>query len=287
MSFAWPGTKRTACRPCYTLGMTTQHDAPGARQELLYDPNVPTPTPGERARTMCATLVTGTLCTIAREPAGYPYGSFVTVALDRGHPVFLISELAEHTRNLRADPRASFLFAEPGEGDPLARGRVTLLGPCRAVVEGEARDSARRAFLAAHPQSAYYVDFKDFAFWRLDVESVRWIGGYGRMSWVTREDWLAGEADPLAPHARGILEHMNEDHAETMLLYVRTFTRATDATAASMTGVDRYGFEMSATTPAGPRPIRLAFTRAIATPDEARQELVALAKRARAQGPSE
>src|SRR5688572_13895439 len=146
--------------------MAREHDAPGARQELLYDPNVPTPSPGERARTLCATLSTGTLCTIAREPAGYPYGSFVTVALAEGHPVFLISELAEHTRNLRADPRASFLFAEPGEGDPLARGRVTLIGPC-APVDGDQRETAKRAFLEVHPQSSYYVDFKDFAFWRL------------------------------------------------------------------------------------------------------------------------
>jgi putative heme iron utilization protein len=262
--------------------MTRQHDAPEARQELLYDPNVPTPSPAERARTMCALAPTGTLCTIAREPAGYPYGSFVTVALDAGHPVFLISELAEHTRNLRGDERASFLYAEPGDGDPLARGRVTLVGPCRPA-DGEARESTRRAFLARHPQSGYYADFKDFAFWRLDVQAVRWIGGFGRMSWVTRDEWLAAEPDPLAPHARGILEHMNQDHADTMLLYLRAFTKATHATRATMTGVDRYGFEMSAEIPEGARPIRLAFSRPIATPDEARVELVALAKRARAQ----
>jgi len=263
--------------------MAREHDAPTARQELLYDPAVPTPSPAERARTLSAGLTTGTLCTIAREPAGYPYGSFVTVALADGHPAFLISELAEHTRNLRADERASFLFAEPGEGDPLARGRVTLVGPCRPVA-GDGRDAVRGAFLAAHPGAAYYADFKDFAFWRLEVEAVRWIGGFGRMSWVTRDEWLAAVPDPLAPHAAAILAHMNDDHRDTMLLYTHAFTKARDATSASMTGVDRYGFEMSVDTPAGARPIRLGFAQTIATPDEARRELVALAKRARDQG---
>jgi len=220
----------------------------------------------------------GALSTVALEPVGYPFGSVVSYGLDeRGAPLFVISALAEHTRNLRGDPRASVLFAEPGDGDPLARGRGTLVGTC--VTTGEA--PAREAFLATHPRSSYYADFKDFAFWRLDVESVRWIGGYGRMSWVTREEWLAAEPDPLAPAAAGILEHMNADHGEAMLLYVRKLSRATDATAAIMTGIDRYGFEMSATTAAGPRPIRLAFSRTIATPEDARHELVALAKRVR------
>src|SRR6476660_4536374 len=94
--------------------------------EPLYDVNVPTPTHAERARTLAAQVSTGTLCTLAIEPAGYPYGSFVTVAFDKGNPVFLISRLAEHTKNLERDARASLLVAEAGAGDPLANGRITL-----------------------------------------------------------------------------------------------------------------------------------------------------------------
>ena len=54
-----------------------------------------------------------------------------------------------------------------------------------------------------------------------------------------------------------------------------------DATAARMTSVDRYGFEMSVATGKGPRPVRLGFSRPISTPEEAREELVALVKKAR------
>ena len=75
---------------------------------------------------------------------------------------------------------------------------------------------------------------------------------------------------------------MNDDHAETMVLYCRSFSKAIDTSAARMTCVDRYGFEMSATTSMGPRPIRLAFSQPVSTADEARAELVAMAKRARA-----
>ena len=97
------------------------HSRPaGEAEELLYDPNVATPTHGERARTLVAAIRTGTLCTIAKEPAGFPYGSFVTFAMDDSNLVFFISQLAEHTKNLRADARASLLAAESGQDDPLA-----------------------------------------------------------------------------------------------------------------------------------------------------------------------
>jgi putative heme iron utilization protein len=253
----------------------------GDGEEPLYDPDVPTPTHGERARTLAASTRTGTLCTIATEPAGAPYGSLVTFAMDGASPVFFISELAEHTKNLRGDARASLLVAESGEGDPLARGRVTLLGHARVLPGGPVRDSAKTAYLSVHPNAAYYIDFSDFAFWRLDVDSVRYIGGYGRMSWVDLAAWRAAAPDPIAPHASAIIDHMNADHADALVAFCRAFTRATDTAAATMTGVDRYGFEMSAQTGRGPRPIRLAFPEPIETSDDARRAMVALVRRAR------
>lgn len=245
----------------------------------MYDVNIPTPTHAERARTLVAQISTGTLCTLALEPEGYPYGSFVTVAFDAGNPVFLISGLAEHTKNLERDDRASLLVAESGSQDPLANGRVTMLGPCTRV--GEDGGSARAAFLAAHPNSAYYANFSDFAFWKLRVNAIRYIGGYGRMSWITQPDWQAAEPDPLASSAAGTVAHMNADHADAMVLYCKAFSKATDITSAKMTGVDRYGFDMSATTAEGPRPVRVAFAAPVSTPEEVRAVLIAMVKDAR------
>jgi heme iron utilization protein len=251
----------------------------GEAPEPLYDVSVPTPTHAERARTLVAQISTGTLCTLAIEPAGYPYGSFVTVAFEGGNPIFLISALAEHTRNLQQDPRASLLVAESGSEDPLANGRVTMLGSCARV--GGDGGIARAAFLAAHPNSTYYADFRDFGFWKLHVDSVRYIGGYGRMSWIGKDEWQAAEPDPLGPSAAGILAHMNADHADALVIYCKAFSRATEITSATMTGIDQYGFEMSAKTSEGPRPVRLAFTRPVSTPEDARAVLISMLKDAR------
>jgi heme iron utilization protein len=252
----------------------------GDAPEPLYDVNIPTPTHAERARTLVARIVTGTLCTLALEPEGYPYGSFVTVAFDDGNPIFLISGLAEHTKNLKRDPRASLLVAESGCADPLANGRVTMLGPCTRVA-GEDCGSARAAFLSAHPNSAYYAEFRDFAFWKLQVDHVRYIGGYGRMSWISKADWQAAEPDPLGPSAAGVMAHMNADHTDAMVLYCKAFAKASEITSASMTGIDRYGFELSAMTPQGPRPVRLAFAKPVNTPDDVRAALIAMVQEAR------
>lgn len=251
----------------------------GSAPEPLYDVNVPTPTHAERARTLVARISTGTLCTLAVEPEGYPYGSFVTVAFDGGDPVFLISELAEHTKNLERDSRASLLVAETGSADPLANGRVTLIGSCTRI-EGDV-GSARDAFLAAHPNSAYYANFRDFAFWKLAVDQVRYIGGYGRMSWIGKADWQRAEPDPIGPSAAGTIAHMNADHADALVLYCKAFSKAAEIRSASMTAVDRYGFEMSAMTAEGPRPVRLAFARPVSTPEDVRAALISLVKEAR------
>jgi len=253
-----------------------QHANP-TREEPLTPDDTRAPNHAERARTMVSLLATGTVSTL--DPKGYPHGSYVTFALRGPNPIFLFSKLATHTQNLEGDGRASLMAHESHAEDPLANARVTLLGTCRRL-EGD--DAARSAFLTAHPQAAYYVDFADFHFYELEVTSLRYIGGYGRMSWVDVDAWRAAEPDPLAPHASGIIEHMNDDHAQALVAYARAFTRATDAEHAVMTGVDRYGFEMSVRTDRGMRPARLAFESEVTTPTDARRALVALVKEATA-----
>lgn len=254
----------------------------GADPDSLWDPAVRVPTHAERARTLVASAKSGTLSTLAVDPAGYPFGSLVTFALRGGHPVFLISSLAEHTKNLAKDPRASLLAWEEGQDDPLARGRLTLVGDARRLDDSADRDEAKEVVLAAHPSAAGYVDYRDFSFWQLDVAAVRYIGGFGRMSWVDRAAWVEAKPDPMVPYAEGIIRHMNDDHADVLVLACRAFTRAKDAIAVRMTGVDRYGFDMSVEMPTGKRPARVAFGLPIASPDEARRAMVAIAKEARA-----
>ena len=261
-----------------------RHSPPSGKrrpqQELLYDPNVPTPSHAELARTLVDGAQSGTLCTISVDPEGYPYGSLVTFAVYEGCPIFLVSELAVHTKNLHACDRASLLVAEAGPDNPLALGRVTLVGTCRPIVDAN-REAIKSVFLEKNPQAEFYVDFGDFTFFRLEIESIRYIGGFGRMSWVDSANWKSAEADPIAPFAAPIIAHMNDDHADVMVLYCQKLSKAIDTTEATMVGVDRYGFEMSAVTADGPRPIRLAFSKPVSNAKEIREEMVALAKQVR------
>ncbi len=257
------------------------HGRPGPATEPLYDPSVKTLSHAERVRTLVAAHATGTLSTLAQDPAGYPYGTFVTYAMVGPSPIFLVSRLAEHTKNLVGDARASLLVHETGKADPLANARCTLVGRGERIPR-EASAEARAAFLAAHPYAAGFVDYSDFDFYRLEVEALRYIGGYGRMSWVSIDEYREASPDPIAPSAKGILDHMNEDHADALLLYCRAFSRATDAERAVMTAIDRYGFEMIAHGPFGQGPVRLAFDAPIASAKDAREKLVALVHAARA-----
>jgi putative heme iron utilization protein len=230
----------------------------------------------------------GSLCTLAVEPAGYPYGSVASYALDAaGNPLFFISLMAEHTQNAMHDARASLLVVEPSpEGaDPLAFGRVTLLGLLTPVGDDD-RPAARHAYLVANPTAGYYIDFADFAFYRLAVGSIRYVGGYGRMSWVDAADYAAAEPDPLTGVAAGVIEHMNADHAEAQVLYCRHLAGRPDTTAATMSAVDRYGFEMIATGPSGRAAVRLGFPEPCSTGDEVRGAMVALVAEARRRGAS-
>ena len=252
------------------------------RQSLLYDPNIPTPSHAEYARTLMAQAADATLSTLAVEPAGHPYGSLVLFGELDGDPILLISTLAEHTKNLLVDRRCSLLVTAAGPQNPLALGRVTLVATAEPV-DTDTLPQAREAFLSKNPDAKGYADFRDFQFWRLRVQGIRYIGGFGRMSWVPPQDWQAATPDPIAPHAAPIIEHMNDDHTDAMVLYCKAFSSAGEVSAATMTGVDRYGFEMRAETADGPRPIRVAFEKAAVKPGQIRTKLVQLVRRARAE----
>jgi heme iron utilization protein len=246
-------------------------------------PPPPEPSHAERCRTLVAAATRGSLCTIAADPEGYPYGSVASYALDdAGNPIFFVSLMAEHTQNAIRDPRASLLVTEPvPEGaDPLASGRTTLLGPLAEVDESD-RTDVRDRYLEASPTSAYYIEFGDFAFYRLDVRAIRYIGGYGRMSWVDPTAYAAAQPDPLASAAAGIVEHMNTDHAEAQVLMCRHLAGRLDTTTASMSAVDRYGFEMIAVGPAGRAAVRLGFPDQCSNGDQVRRAMVAMVTDAR------
>jgi putative heme iron utilization protein len=199
-------------------------------------------------------------------------------------PLLCLSDLAEHSRNVAADPRASLMVtASDDSADPLSLARVTVLGRVAEVGAGERAEVLAR-YTAAHP-GAFYATFADFRLYRLAVESVRYVGGFGRMSWVDAADYAAAEPDPLRPHAERVLTHMNADHADALVAYCRAFGAEPATDSARMVGVDRYGFDILATDgpEASPRAVRILFDAPVGSVDEVRAAMVSLLRRARAE----
>jgi putative heme iron utilization protein len=163
--------------------------------------------------------------------------------------------------------------------DPLSAARLTLVGRLEVMDDPGPR---RDAYLAVHPYAGYYADFTDFAFWRLAIEELRYVGGFGHMSWVTADRYAAATPDPLAETAGDVIAHMNDDHQDANLLYVQRLAGLSDATEATMVGIDRYGVTLQAVTPGGPRQARVPFESPLTGPDDARPAVVALVQRARA-----
>jgi putative heme iron utilization protein len=266
-------------------GAMSRHAGPPRSGE---SPPIPEPTYAERARTLAYLGRTGALATLSRKHAGYPFASVMPYALDEhGQPLVLISAMAMHTQNLQADSRASLLVTPPASGslpnepsDPLAAARLTLMGEARPLARGEA-GLAREAYLARHPRAAYWVDFDDFSFWRLDVRDVYFVGGFAAMDWVTPDEYREAHPDPLADAAVGILDHMNRDHADALIAYARHFARE-PADEAQMVAIDRLGFRLRVRSGERLHGVRIAFPREVRTAGDSRTVLIEMLAQARA-----
>jgi putative heme iron utilization protein len=209
---------------------------------------------------------------------GRPYASLVALACDMdASPLLLLSDLAQHSRNIAADNRISLLFDGSDAGapseDPLAAPRLSLLG--EAVRHHDQRLLAR--FVARHPSAAVYAGFGDFHLYRVAIGRGHLIAGFGRISWVEPDELRFGfDAQALADAEAEIVAHMNAGHADAVALYA---TRLLHRAAGDwrMTGIDPEGIDLRSDTEVA----RLDFAAPVLGPDDARQALIALAVKAR------
>jgi len=236
-----------------------------------------TESPGTIARKVMRGADRATLATsLSGADGAWPYGSLVMAALDSdASPLVLISELAEHTKNLRRNPRASMLFdATAGLDNPLTGARVTIVGEM-APLEDERQ---RGRYVARHPSAAAYRDFHDFHLWRLTPARAHLVAGFGRIHWIEAPALMSppGAAAALAEAEPGILAHMNGDHSATIDLY-----------ATKLLGLSGEGWRMVAVDPDGAdlrrdqATARLPFTTSVADVDGVRRAFIDLAQAAR------
>ncbi len=162
---------------------------------------------GRAVRALLRRATTATLATIDAA-TGHPYPSLVEIAtLPDGRPVLLLSGLARHTRNLRADPRASLLIDQRDAPSPLAAERAALQGTAHPSDDL----ASKRRYLARFPAAEPWAGFADFGFWILEPEVAHVIAGFGRIGEVAGGEIVLASAAAAALAAReaGLIETVN------------------------------------------------------------------------------
>lgn len=240
--------------------------------------------PAEEAKTIVSGQSLATLATLSE--GDHPWASLVAYGLlEDGTPVLMLSTLAEHGRNVLRDTRVSLSIGDevPSWADPLDTGRVTITGRVEEPADDAERDAAWEAYAKVAPASVMYRTFGDFTTYLLRIDRIRWVGGYGRMDWADVEGYVDAEPDPVAPNAAHAIEHLNEDHADVLLLIAQNIGGYTDATTATCLRADRYGIDLKVDTPRGKvQSLRIGFPERVNEPDGLRAASIELAKLANA-----
>jgi putative heme iron utilization protein len=214
----------------------------------------------------------GLLSTISKKLGGHPFGSVTACVTDHAaRPVILISRLAEHTKNIDADPRVSLLVRD-ADADAQAGARLTLVGNAVRTDDGPA---VQTRYVACVPDAARLLALGDFAFYRIEPLMLRYIGGFGAIHWIAAADY-APPANTMAEYEADIVAHMNADHAAALRDYCRHFKQKQPATVA-MAAIDCDGFDVRA----DGELLRFDFDPPVVDAQMARAALVTMAKQAR------
>ncbi|WP_338461069.1 DUF2470 domain-containing protein [Synechococcus elongatus IITB7] len=90
-------------------------------------------------------------------------------------------------------------------------------------------------------------------------------------------------ADPLTPAVSDrICRHMNEDHADAVLVYAKVYGGATEATAATLTGITPAAMVLDVVEATGSRSLQVSFDHELQDSEDAHQTLIAMLRSARA-----
>jgi len=231
--------------------------------------------PKATAKKLMREARSGALATL-QAGSGDPYCSLVNVATAAdGAPLLLISRLAVHTKNILADARVSLMLDERKEGDPLQGARVMLNGAAVVTMD----EDARRRYLARQPEAEMFAGFGDFSFYEIKLRGSHLVAGFGRIVDLKPADLLTDltGAQSLLAAEPEVIEHMNQDHADTCRLYATRLLGAPEG-AWRCVGCDPEGLDLQCERVG----LRLPFPQRISEPGALRGTLKELAQKARA-----
>ncbi|MBZ0095406.1 MAG: pyridoxamine 5'-phosphate oxidase family protein [Sulfuricella sp.] len=192
----------------------------------------------KQARRLLRAERVGMLSTLSHKLGGYPFGSAVSYLTDHeARPLFLISQLAEHTRNIEQDARASFLVHEQST-DIQAGERLTLVGK---AVHVETTEPLKARYLRYFPSAEQYFSL-DFSFYRIEPVTLRYIGGFGVARWISPTEILP-PPNSMAQQEEALLARFNLNRAGDLQFFCRAYY-GTSASDASLVGIDCDGFDI-------------------------------------------
>jgi putative heme iron utilization protein len=138
----------------------------------------------------------------------------------------------------------------------------------------------RERYLARHANASYWVDFNDFAFFRMAIVDIYFVGGFGSMGWVAAEDYATAAVDPLADVSSDLIKEINQEQAETLVALARLLGNE-EAQQATMTALDRLGFHLRIRSADRMQGGRIAFPSPLTKAQEVKAGLSDLVARAR------
>lgn len=227
---------------------------------------------GTEARALLLKNYQGILSTNSVEMEGYPFGSVVPYCLDRtGSPIVLISQIAQHTKNIMVDPKVSLITIEQGANDVQIGGRLTWIADVVSLQDEES-DAAADRYYKYFPQSRGFHKVHDFDFYRLELVRARYIAGFGKIHWISSDKILLANVFS-AEQEQEMIEHMNQDHVAAMKIYCATANVEIEDVEPQIVGIDQEGFHLRL----GEKIIRFNFSQPASTQVEIRARLAAMA----------
>ncbi len=225
------------------------------------------------ARQMLRAHRYGALCTLSAKFDGHPFGSITPYLVDHdGSLLILISTLAEHTKNILRDSRVSLITHDQNDSSIQTQGRVTLVGTAQLVAD---KDQAGARYLRYFPEAQGYFAMHDFSFYRILPQALRYIGGFGKIHWITADSYLVPPY-PLIEQEADVIAHMNADHCDSMRRYCQHLHQV-EALDVEMLGIDCDGFDVRA----DDKILRFYFAQTVLDAQQARIALVEMSKKTR------
>jgi len=232
----------------------------------------------------CKQLITfcrsGVLSTHSVTNAGYPFGSVTPYDLSaNGEIVLYVSSIAEHFKNIAGDRRASLTVADPfGVHDPQPHARATVLLDF-ARVPKEASSGIQASYFKRFPSAAKHSLAHDFCFLQGEIQRIRWIGGFGQIGWISKEEFSQTPTDPLTYAGAEIAAHMNEDHRDALfkLAQAQVPTLSYESLI-ELVEIRTGGFVIRVRNKNGEQRISVPFLKPLESPAEARGAMVELLK---------